>query len=125
MSAILCIGKDPQLLGTRAALLRLTGAEVFTSDLHDAPAALDQRNFDLVLLCHSFSIDEALQMQEAVHRQFPRMQVVRLTSSRGVGSYRATGGFDAIVDVEPATLLRTVIALLANPRAPIAEYSAH
>jgi DNA-binding response OmpR family regulator len=74
MRAILTISHDEMLLATRAAVLRKTKAEVVAATANEAKKILKTRQFDLVVLCHSLSIEETLEIASLAHQQTSQCQ---------------------------------------------------
>jgi hypothetical protein len=120
--AILCIGEDAQLLETRALLLRSTGAEVHcsTSDqilqsqLQFSVQSSEQRSYDLVVLCHTIEQAKARSITECAHRRVPPLQVLLLKPISTTRRERIGIDVDAVVIVEPASLLNVVTQLLSS-----------
>jgi DNA-binding response OmpR family regulator len=69
MRTILTISQDEMLLATRAAVLRQTKAEVVAAMASEAKDILKSRQFDLVVLCHSLSPEETLEIASLAHQQ--------------------------------------------------------
>jgi hypothetical protein len=117
--AILCIGEDEQLLETRALLLRSTGAEVWCSTSGQILKFVEQKTFgqkvfDLIVLCHTVKKDVAFQITESAHHNLPPSRVLQLEPISAESKDRTGVAFDAVVVVEPASLLRAATQLLSQ-----------
>ncbi len=112
MFSILCIGEDVELLKSRKDLLRTTGSEVQCSRSDESLATLEQRQFDLVVVCHSVRCGEAEQIYEAAHRNNEATVVLRLLPFWVGDQSNFKNSFDAVANVEPAALVRTADSLL-------------
>ena len=113
LPTILCVGEDPDLLGTRAMLLERLGAEVKRAT--SVPEALEQvahENFDLIVLCHSLRQSDAVAICQASCQRNPPPLILKITKSFGFEEERAQLFCDAIVDAYPATLTNCARELL-------------
>src|SRR5580698_6363933 len=77
---ILSISQDDGLLLSRAAVLRKTDAEVIAAKANEAKKILKTRRFDLVVLCHSLSPEEILEIVSLAHHQTIAVPVLRVVS---------------------------------------------
>ena len=95
--AILLVGEDIELLDTRAAVLRNTGAEVECLRSAQVPESAGLQAFDLIILCHTLGEPEARTIADAAERLFHRGAVRRVLQQRlriddhGVGLQRGDG----------------------------------
>ena len=113
LPTILCLGEDPNLLGTRAMLLESLGAEVQqATSIAKALEQVDGENFDLIVLCHSLKDSDAVAICNAVRERNPPPLILKITKSFGFEEERAQLLCDAIVDAHPATLTDCVRELL-------------
>ena len=126
LPTILCLGEDPNLLGTRAMLLERLGAEV--KQATSIAQALDQvarENFDLIVLCHSLNQSDAVALCDAIRERKPPPFILKITKSFGFEEERAQLLCDAIVDPHPATLTDCARELLlrrsASTKSPRSE----
>jgi DNA-binding response OmpR family regulator len=78
MRTILAISKDDSLLVTRAAVLRRTNAEVIAAKANEAKKLLKERRFDLVVLCHTLSPEETLEIASLAHQQTIAVPVLKV-----------------------------------------------
>ena len=119
LPTILCVGEDPNLLGTRAMLLKSLGAEV--KQVTSIAKALEQvagESFDLIVLCHSLKQSDAVAICDAVReRKLPPL-ILKITKSFGFEEERAQLLCDAIVDAQPATLTECARELLRKKSVP-------
>lgn len=75
---ILSCSKDPYLLRIRHWALEYAFFEVVDEYGADALENLDEDDFDVVLICHSFSETEQCRVREIVGRRWPAAAVLNL-----------------------------------------------
>src|SRR5947199_4036647 len=105
----LSVGRDPLLLQTRGQVLRKDGYTVASTASSDQ--ALQQfvaGDFDMVILCHSIPAQERERLADAIHRHSPNTPVVVVAA----GFSGKDPAADAVIENEPATLLRELPKLL-------------
>lgn len=113
LPTILCLGEDPDLLGTRAMLLESLGADVRrATSIVEALEKVAGEQFDLIVLCHSLRQSDAVAICDAVRERKPPPLILKITRSFGFEEERAQLLCDAIVDAHPATLTECVRGLL-------------
>lgn len=113
LPTILCLGEDPDLLGTRAMLLESLGADVRrATSIVEALEKVTGEQFDLIVLCHSLRQSDAVAICDAVRERKPPPLILKITRSFGFEEERAQLLCDAIVDAHPATLTECVRELL-------------
>jgi CheY-like chemotaxis protein len=117
MASILCVGGDVELLQTRAAVLREFGADVEWVASRDALAAIERKDYDLVVLCHSVRQDETKQLYDAVHKRPGSSQVLRLT--RASGWLDGDANADRVAKADPMTMVEAASELLRQPSGKI------
>ena len=91
MRTILTISQDERLLVTRAAVLRRTKAEVIAATASEAKKILKAQKFDLVVLCHSLSIQETLEIAALAHQQTIAIPVLKVVANEPVSEWRLIG----------------------------------
>ena len=116
---ILLFGNDFHLLESRQWVFESAGYEVYATTsflaldhiLGIRPASLP---IDLMILCHSLSIEECNRARSLARARFPRMEIVILAVNSCV--LHSTEG-DTVVDTAegPRTLLETVEDLAKKP----------
>lgn len=112
LPTILCLGEDPDLLGTRAMLLESLGADVRrATSIAEALEKVAGEQFDLIVLCHSLRQNDAVAICDAVRERKPPPLILKITRSFGFEEERAQLLCDAIVDAHPATLTECVRGL--------------
>jgi DNA-binding response OmpR family regulator len=111
---ILAIGEDVDLLGTRANVLRKTGANVLCSSGAAALKYIAEWEFDLVVLCHSMRQRDVERITEAAHHQGSKTLVLLMVSDRMREPEFAGVDLDARSFVEPDCLIRSAIELLGR-----------
>jgi hypothetical protein len=110
MPTILCVGEDSGLLDSRAALLRLTGAEVICCSAQVGPVLIRTRHFDLVVLCHTLQYDPITQISDYCEREKISILLIEpLTGYRLAGGKISSG---VMVNAQPASLIHTTANLL-------------
>jgi len=111
--SILCVGKDLDLLETRARLLERLGAEVkCATGVSDTLESVAREDFDLIVLCHSLKPSGAAAICDAVRAGNTPPLILQITKSCGFEEERAQIVCDAIVDAYPASLTDCARALL-------------
>jgi CheY-like chemotaxis protein len=78
MRTILVVGEDEALQNTRSALLRQVGTEVLSASVANAARTLTMRRFDLVVICHSLSLEEKIDITTLAHRPKAGTRVLQL-----------------------------------------------
>lgn len=117
MQTILCIGEDSSLLGSRAALLRLTGAEVICCDAQAAPELIRTCHFDLAVLCHTLQYDQVSRISHTTGPQREKPSLLLLAPLTGQqAGYKIS--CEVMNNAEPASLLRTTNRLLHQSGQP-------
>ena len=118
LPTILCLGEDPDLLGTRAMLLERLGAEVKrATSIAEALEEVARENFDLIVLCHSLKQSDAVAICDAIRERKSPSLILKINKSSGFEEERAHLLCDAIVDAHPATLTECAKELLLRKRA--------
>ena len=113
MRTILTISQDEMLLATRAAVLRQTKAEVVAATASEAKKILKSRQFDLVVLCHSLSIEETLEIASLAHQQTIAVPVLKVVSNADPVSEWRFISPDSVASCDPKTLIEKVAGLLS------------
>jgi CheY-like chemotaxis protein len=112
--AILLVGEDIELLDTRAAVLRKTGAEVECFRSAQAPDSAGLEAFDLIILCHTLGEQEARSIADTAERLSHPPFILLLNSLSGPRQERSGIRFDAIAEAVPEVLVRTANELLSR-----------
>jgi DNA-binding response OmpR family regulator len=112
MSTVLLIGEDLTLLETRAAVLRSTGAEILCADPVSSFAVQQERECDLVVLCHSLREDICVALAEALRRHWPKTQILLVIPDRDGGFAEARDAVDGVSSTEPERLIQKTAELL-------------
>jgi hypothetical protein len=107
---ILAVGQDEALLVSRAAVLCKTNAEVMRAGPTDALGLLQQKRFDLVVLCHTLAMQQSVDLCSTAHGGGIRVVQVlpRVSSSQNYESIAA----DILADADPERLVNQVADLL-------------
>jgi hypothetical protein len=85
MRSILQIGNDLTLLSTRAAVLRLTGASVIAASADEAIDILHREHFDLLVFCHTVSLQEREKISLAARKLNMNVRVLNVLRSSAIG----------------------------------------
>ena len=110
MRSILSISQDERLLLTRNAVLRRTDAEVIAARANEAKKILKTRRFDLVVLCHSLSPEETMEIASFAHEQTVAIPILRVAAnSEPVSEWT----FVAAASSDPRILVEKVAELLS------------
>ncbi len=112
MGKILSIGLDAPLLFTREMVLRQTGAEVWSAKVEPALALVQSQFFDVVLLCHTLSEQDVLQLSKLLDLFWPVSRVVLLGERSAIGSV----ALEVPSQTAPLTLVDKTVRLLAHTR---------
>lgn len=112
MSKILLVGNDFRLLATRSALLAHTKVSVSCCNASEARLTLQRERFDLVILCHSLTGQQATEIIEMIQQKFPGMKILMIVTDPS--RIRPPKGIplDAIVSPDPGSLIRRSSELL-------------
>jgi hypothetical protein len=108
---VLCVGDDPMLNGTRAAVLRSMGMNVQQTDSSHAARLLQRDRFDLVVVCWSVVESEVERLCHAVEHCVPAPSVLRVNGLAGPEN-APTECYDAVDGTNPKSLIAQVTKLL-------------
>jgi DNA-binding response OmpR family regulator len=111
-SRILLIGNDDRLQATRAAILNQRWF-AFPAPPNDAMRSLEAEQPDLLILCHTVSSDQALDLVRACRDKFPEVRILALEAR--FGSARELKA-DAVVETAlgPQSMLSATEVLLRD-----------
>jgi DNA-binding response OmpR family regulator len=112
MRTILSISQDEGLLLSRAAVLRKTDAEVTAAKAKEAKKILKTQRFDLVVLCHSLSPEDTLEIASLARHQTIAVPVLRVVSKTNFVSEWTFVAPDAAASCDPRVLVEKVAELL-------------
>jgi CheY-like chemotaxis protein len=113
MPAILLIGEDEFLLETRAAVLRSTGADMVCTDVSEAIPRLEQKNFDLAVLCHSIPGPVCQTVIDVVRQNWPSTRILLVSAVRSWEREQPAEGVDVCAP-DPEHLIECTIELLGR-----------
>ncbi|WP_213806854.1 hypothetical protein [Granulicella sp. dw_53] len=111
MLSILAIGRDERLLDTRSAVLRRTKAEVTQAKPEAGVRLLQTTRFDLVILCHSLSLEESIEIAEAAHRRPEGVHVLQVITGALWGQNYEGVPVDGLIESDPERLVEKVVVL--------------
>jgi len=113
MPTVLLIGEDELLQQTRAAVLRTTGAETLCCRPDSALTVQQNRECQVVVLCHSLSEEVSTALAESIHARWPGTRILLVTATRMWEKADAVAAVDAVSSADPAHLIRRTIELLS------------
>jgi hypothetical protein len=93
---------------TRAAVLRRTKAEVIAATASEAKKILKSRKSDLVVLCHSLSREETLEIASLAHQQTIGVPVLNVVSNADPVSEWRFIAPDSVASCDPKRLIEKV-----------------
>jgi DNA-binding response OmpR family regulator len=114
MSTVLLIGEDELLLQTRAAVLRTIGAETLCCDVSSALTLMEDRQCELVVLCHSLPIHLCETIAEIIHARWPKTRLLLVTATPGWEQTDLPGLMDAVSSADPDRLVGRTVELLGR-----------
>lgn len=110
---ILAVGKDPTVLSTRSLILESAGYIVKSSTSLDEAVALTRDvDADLVLLCHSISVEERDWVIRTIRASGSRIPVYTVSPASFGFSHNPA---DGTVPNRPEDFLKSIKVALANP----------
>jgi BarA-like signal transduction histidine kinase len=115
MSKILLIGNDLRLQMTRSAVLARTPATVVYCNAIEAARSLQTDCFDMVVLCHSLTERQTLEITKMTHDKLPTATVLRVVSHISQEMPHSVTAFDATGPSDPEGLIRRTAELLRHP----------
>jgi hypothetical protein len=113
---VLLYGRDRSLLNTRELILQKAGYRVWTAaDLSEIDRAVQGERVDLLILCHSLTLEQCGRALAFCHSRWPFTKSLLLAVA---GSWCAAGKPELVFEAAagPAELLATVGRLFAHPR---------
>ena len=114
MPKILLVGQDARLLETRAAVLAKVQATVVCRDLVESLKILEGETFDLVVLCHSLSDNQADEITGVIRRRWPRTKILLVVSNLSQERFHKAMEFDGTSSPEPNRLIRRTAEMLGK-----------
>jgi DNA-binding NtrC family response regulator len=114
MITILAVGEDFDLLGTRAEVLRKTGANVLCSSGAAALKFIAEWEFDLIVLGHSVRQQDAERISAAAHRHGSKTLVLLLVSDQMREREYDGIDLDAKSFADPDCLIRSAVTLFGQ-----------
>ena len=109
---ILSVGIDLDLLRTRQMVLELTGASVTSVEPEQALSILRSRQFDVVVLCHGISCQDASAICRLACDRSASTSIVLLGHNCGLASGPAHRTLVLSPSVHPALLVEAAQGLL-------------
>jgi DNA-binding response OmpR family regulator len=108
---VLVISRDEMLLRSREMILGAFFAVRGAGRFSEARALLTSNNFDLIILCHSLTVDECERLAAMARERAPRCQVLAMTASSR-GSLQPWADKQLGVDAGPYGLLKKCAEML-------------
>jgi DNA-binding response OmpR family regulator len=112
MCTILAISHDEALLASRASLLRKTNAEVIGAKASEAENILKAQQFDLIVLCHSLTPAETLEIASLAHQPIIAIPVLKIVSDIESASESILIAPDVVTSCDPKVLVEKVTEFL-------------
>jgi DNA-binding response OmpR family regulator len=112
MRTILSISQDEELLLSRSEVLRLTDAKVIAARAAEAKKILKERRFDLVVLCHSLSSEDTLEIVGLARHKTVAVPVLKIVSQADPVSEWTDLASDPTAPYKPEVLVEQVQELL-------------
>jgi hypothetical protein len=106
------VGQDAHLLATRASVLKKISGHVVSCNAWVALKFLESETPNLVVLCHSLSVEEAEGIADKAHRRDEGIRVLMLISPTSPDRSFGDTKFDAISLSGPAGLITKTAELL-------------
>ena len=109
---ILAVGQDPMILSTRSSILRSAGHYVVPMSSIGASVELFQdEDFDLVLLCHTVSVEDRDWLTRAIRASGSHVPIYTLAPLSG----ETQRGFaDGVISSDPQNLVQGVEQAVRN-----------
>src|ERR1039457_1591587 len=98
MPTILAVGRNHQLLITRSAILQTVHADVVEVDAAAAARVLQEKQVDLVVLCHTLTKEEMAEIATLARRKVRAIPVLQLVPAR-LDAQQLDVDADAVVSV--------------------------
>jgi DNA-binding response OmpR family regulator len=109
MEKILLVGEDFQLLSTRAAILSKLSDKVTCCNSSEFLEHIKDRDFALVVLCHSVRAEVGCEVVKETRRRWPKARVLQVA----LGNDQSLACVvDAVTTTEPKKLWEHVSKLL-------------
>lgn len=112
MSTVLLVGEDEDLLRTRAAVVRISGAKTICCGAASALAGLQGQPCELVILCHSLQPELITSLISAINSHWPETRILLLSSSREWGEAESSTEADIVCSADPELLVLRTVELL-------------
>jgi hypothetical protein len=112
MYKILLAGRDSRLLATRAAVLQKISDHVVSCNASEAPTVIESESPNLVVLCHSLSLEDAEKIADKAHERGDGTRVLMLLSEADPNGLERETKFDAVTLSGPARLIKRTTELL-------------
>jgi len=109
---ILLAGQDPRLLATRAAVLKKISDHVVSCNALEALKFLESETPNLVVLCHSLSVEDADRIADKAHERREGTRVLMVVSELNPERMHRDAKFDATSLPEPSRLIMRTMELL-------------
>lgn len=110
-SRVICCGLDLQLLRTRTQVLTRTYDAVEVSSVAELEALPAEPPFQLVLFCHTLSLDQSEAFAATAQRRWPQAKIMALTSGVSGAPYEQADAFVTSAQ-GPAVLLKAIDLLI-------------
>ena len=117
MCRILTVGQDETLLASRSAILHRFDAEVVAARASEALKILKTQQFDLVVACHTVSMEDMKELVRSAHRQASNLKVLQILKTPELSRAHTSSGADDTTSTDPDSLVAKVAEMLnSRPR---------
>ncbi len=80
---VLCFSRDPRLLETRRQILATRYEAVTVGSIEEIMALATDEEFDVIVLCHTLSVEECDLSAQTVRVRWPGAKIVALSAEQG------------------------------------------
>ena len=108
---VLVVSRDEMLLRSKTKKKKTKNTKQNTRRFNEARALLTSDTFDLIVLCHSLTPDEAERLASMARQRSPRCQVLAMTASSR-GTLKPWADRQLGVDAGPYGLLKKCAEML-------------
>jgi DNA-binding NtrC family response regulator len=109
---VLVVSRDEMLLRSREMILGAFFAVRGAGRFSEARTLLTSNNFDLIILCHSLTVDECERLAAIAHERAPRCQVLAMSASSRASGMKPWADKQLGVDAGPYGLLKKCAEML-------------
>lgn len=112
MFSILVVGRDDRLLATRAAVLSRMTPHIEQAIPSVALNKLSEHGCDLVVLCHSLTVEESAEIANAAHAKSEKIRVIQVLALANARTGYEDIPADDFSEAEPSALVEKARRLM-------------